>query len=52
MLYLADEWMFWKAGIADRIVMERNMPFVIGLLIFGYALIIGVAIWFVRKGRS
>ena len=46
---MSDEWNFWKAGIADRVVMERNLPYLTTLLIFGYVLIIGVSIWFVSK---
>jgi len=36
-----------KAGFSDRVVMECNMPFLMDRLIFGYVLIIGMAIWFV-----
>ncbi|MCX2745497.1 serine hydrolase [Mangrovivirga sp. M17] len=46
---LADEWMFREAGIADRVVMERNMPFIITLLIIGYLLITMGAIFLIRK---
>ncbi len=41
---IADEWMFWKAGIADRVVIERNIPFLATLLIVGYLLISILAI--------
>lgn len=46
---MADEWLFYKAAIADRVVMQRNIPFLITLLVLGYALIIGICIWFVSK---
>lgn len=48
---MADEWLFWKADIADRVVMQRNIPFIITLLGLGYVLIIGVYIWFLKKKR-
>ncbi|PTB97338.1 serine hydrolase [Marivirga lumbricoides] len=48
---IADEWMFWKAGIADRVVMERNIPFIITILIIGYILIISISIWLIRKRK-
>ncbi|HAA13668.1 MAG TPA: serine hydrolase, partial [Cytophagales bacterium] len=48
---LSDEWVFWKTSIADRVVMERNLPFIISLLIGGYLLIIGLAVWFGWKRK-
>ncbi|SMG13721.1 CubicO group peptidase, beta-lactamase class C family [Marivirga sericea] len=45
---IADEWLFWKAGIADRVVMQRNIPYLIGLLVFGYLFILVISIWTMR----
>lgn len=45
---LADEWLFWKAGIADYVVIQRNKPYLISLLLIGcLVIIIGavVIIW-------
>jgi hypothetical protein len=38
-LSIAGEWIFWKARIADYVVMMRNKPYLITLLIIGYFLI-------------
>ena len=46
---LADEWMFWKAGIADYVVMQRNIPYVVRLLIMGSVLIIIISIFIIRR---
>lgn len=46
--FMADEWMFWKAGIADYVVMTRNKPFVLSLLFGGFALI---GFFFFRKWK-
>lgn len=49
---MADEWIFWKAGIADYVVMTRNMPYILTLLITGYVIIIVLLIlFFKRKGK-
>ena len=47
--FLADEWLFWKAGIADYVVMQRNIPYVLGLLGVGSLLIIISSIFFLRR---
>lgn len=49
---MADEWLFWKAGIADYVVMQRNKPFLLSLLIMGYALILGAAIFIIWKQKK
>ncbi|WP_422004849.1 serine hydrolase domain-containing protein [Roseivirga pacifica] len=49
---MADEWLFWQARIADRVVMQRNIPFLLTILGLGYLLIIAIAIWFLRKGGA
>lgn len=46
---MADEWLFWKAGIADYVVMMRNKNYILTLLIMGYILIVGLAIYSIRK---
>lgn len=46
---IADEWLFWKAGIADYVVMMRNKNYLLTLLIFGYVLIIGLSLVIIRK---
>ena len=49
---IADEWLFWQAGIADRVVMERNMPYLGALLVGGYLFIIISAILFFRRSKA
>ncbi len=49
---LADEWMFWKAGIADFVVITRNKNFLITLLLSGYALILIGSIYFIRRKKT
>jgi CubicO group peptidase (beta-lactamase class C family) len=46
---MADEWMFWQAGIADRVVMERNIPFLLTVLVIGYIFIIILLFIVIRK---
>jgi CubicO group peptidase (beta-lactamase class C family) len=46
---IADEWMFWKFGIADRVVIERNISYLGLLLVFGYCLIAILSVMLVRK---
>ena len=46
---ISDEWLFWKAGIADYVVMQRNMPVVLTLLIIGYVCILVLSIFIIRK---
>lgn len=46
---LADEWLFWKAGIADYVVIQRNKSYVFALLIIGYIIIILSSIFIIRK---
>jgi CubicO group peptidase (beta-lactamase class C family) len=46
---LADEWIFWKAGIADYVVIQRNMSYVITLLISGFVLILFISIYIIRQ---
>lgn len=46
---IADEWIFWKAGIADYVVMQRNKSFVLTLLVGGIFLIILSSIIIIRK---
>jgi CubicO group peptidase (beta-lactamase class C family) len=46
---IADEWIFWKAGIADYVVMQRNIPFLIKLLVLGYLVIIAFSVTLIRK---
>lgn len=46
---LADEWLFWKAGIADYVVIQRNKSDLLALLVTGYVLIIALAVYFIRK---
>lgn len=45
---MADEWMFWKAGIADFVVMMRNKSYLLILLFSGYIMILLLSI-FIRK---
>lgn len=46
---ISDEWLFWKAGIADYVVIQRNKSYVLTLLIIGYVLIILLSIFIIRK---
>ncbi len=46
---LADEWLFWKFGIADFVVMQRNIPYLFILFSIGAALIIIGAIIILKK---
>lgn len=46
---LADEWVYWKAGIADYVVMQRNKSYLLTLLIIGYIIIIIISIVLIRK---
>ena len=46
---LSDEWIFWKAGIADYVVMQRNKSFLLTLLIIGYIIIVLSSIFIIRK---
>ncbi len=46
---LSDEWLFWKAGIADYVVIQRNKSYILTLLIIGYITIIFSSIFIIRK---
>ena len=46
---LSDEWLFWKAGIHDYVVMQRNKSYLLTLLIIGYVIIILSSIFIIRK---
>lgn len=48
---IADEWVYWKAGIADRVVIERNIPYLITLVIMGYLFIIICSVVLIRKSK-
>ena len=48
---LADEWLFEAAGIADFVVIQRNMSYLIMLFSIGALLIIIGAVVFVRRKR-
>jgi CubicO group peptidase (beta-lactamase class C family) len=46
---IADEWLFWKAGIADYVVMQRNKSYLLTLLLIGYVIIFSTSIYLIRK---
>ena len=46
---LADEWMYWKVGIADDVVMKRNKSYIFTLLIIGYLVILILSIFKFKK---
>ncbi|AFU69655.1 beta-lactamase class C AmpC-like protein [Psychroflexus torquis ATCC 700755] len=46
---IADEWIFWKAGIADYVVIMRNKSYILSLLLIGYAVVISLSIFIIRK---
>ena len=49
---IADEWLFWKAGIADYVVMMRNKSYILTLLVVGYLFIILLSIFIIRRKAS
>jgi CubicO group peptidase (beta-lactamase class C family) len=46
---LADEWIFWKSGIADYVVMQRNKTYLLTLLLMGYGVILLISLIIRRK---
>jgi CubicO group peptidase (beta-lactamase class C family) len=46
---IADEWIFWKAGIADYVVIQRNKSYLLTLLIAGYLITILVSVFMIRR---
>ncbi|SCY18019.1 CubicO group peptidase, beta-lactamase class C family [Nonlabens sp. Hel1_33_55] len=48
---LADEWLFWKAGIADYVVIQRNKTFLFLLLGIGVIVIIGISIFIFKRNN-
>jgi len=46
---ISDEWLFWKAGIHDFVVMQRNKSYLLTLLVIGYVVIISLSIFILRK---
>lgn len=49
---IADEWIFWKAGIADYVVIQRNKSYLLTLLFTGYALILGLFMFLRLKKKK
>lgn len=49
---LADEWLFWKAGIADYVVIQRNKGYLFSLLGAGYLAIAVLFIVVIRKKKN
>ncbi len=45
---LGDEWIFWKTGIADYVVIQRSKPFLLSLLVIGYLIIFFSSIIIIR----
>ena len=48
---IADEWFFWKAVIADYVVMQRNKSYLLTLLISGYVMIIALSVFILRRKK-
>lgn len=48
---IADEWLFWKAGIADYVVIQRNKSYLITILVSGYFVILGLLIFIFRRKK-
>jgi CubicO group peptidase (beta-lactamase class C family) len=48
---IAEEWLFWKFGIADFKVTQRNKTFLISLLVMGYLVIGGAAFGILRRNN-
>ena len=49
---LADEWLFYKFGIADFVVMQRNIPYLFTILLSGYVTVILLSIFYFRRRKS
>jgi CubicO group peptidase (beta-lactamase class C family) len=49
---IADEWIFWKTGIADYVVMMRNKSYVLTLLITGCIIIILFSVFMIRRKNN
>ncbi len=49
---LSDEWIFWKVGIADYVVMMRNKSYILTLLVIGSLLIISSSIFIFRRKKT
>ncbi|MAD97114.1 MAG: serine hydrolase [Flavobacteriaceae bacterium] len=49
---IADEWLFWKAGIADYVVMQRNKSFLLSILGIGYLLIILASVFIIKRRKQ
>jgi len=39
---MADEWLFWKFGIADYVVIQRNKPMLLGIFLLGCLIIVAL----------
>ncbi|WP_194850653.1 serine hydrolase domain-containing protein [Nonlabens antarcticus] len=48
---IAEEWLFWKFGIADFKVIQRNKSFLLSLLIIGYLVIGAAAFGLIRRSK-
>lgn len=48
----ADEWLFWTAGVADYVVMQRNKPFVLTLWAGGALFILIASRFLIRKPKQ
>lgn len=46
---MADEWLFWKAGIADYVVITRNKSYLLTLLLLGYSILLLSSIFMIKK---
>jgi len=49
---LADEWIFWKTGIADFVVMQRNKMYLLTLLLVGYIVILISSLVYFKKMKK
>jgi CubicO group peptidase (beta-lactamase class C family) len=49
---MADEWLFEKAGIADFVVITRNMNYLISLFAIGVVVIVILAVFIIRKRKT
>jgi len=49
---LADEWLYWKADIADRVVIQRNASYLLTWLISGLLVIIALFIRYLLRQRK
>ena len=46
---LSDEWIYWKTGIADYVVIHSNKSYLLTLLFVGFGVVLIGGIYLIRK---